>query len=154
MSEHRAQISWQNSGSDLVYESYSRSHQWAFPGGTTVAASAAVEFMGKENRVDPEEALVASLSSCHMLTFLAIAAKKRINVASYSDSAVGYLDKNAHGRLAINRVTLSPAVEFVRGTAPDEQQFKRMHQLAHAECFIANSVNTEVIVEPSMRISG
>jgi organic hydroperoxide reductase OsmC/OhrA len=99
--------------------------------------------------VDPEEAFVASLASCHMLTFLAIACKRRYTVDSYRDEAIGTLAKNAEGRLAITRVVLRPAVVFSGETSPTAEQTKQMHEQAHHACFIANSVKTEVVVEPT-----
>ncbi len=108
-------------------------------------ASAAVKYLGNAERVDPEEAFVASLSSCHMLTFLAIASKKRFVVQAYVDDAVGHMEKNADGKLAVTRVELHPKPVFT-GDQPTDAQLRAMHDLAHAECFIANSVKTQVIV--------
>jgi organic hydroperoxide reductase OsmC/OhrA len=146
MSEHRATVAWSRDTDDFTYESYTRDHTWAFEGGTVVPASAATAYLGSAECVDPEEALVAALSSCHMLTFLAIAAKKRWVVDSYRDAAVGFMEKNAEGRLAITRVVLRPEIAFA-GDAPDEAALARLHHLAHEQCFIANSVRTEVTVE-------
>src|SRR5689334_13503611 len=112
MSEHRATIDWKRATPDFSYESYNRDHEWSFDAGITVRGSAAPAYKGGESCVDPEEAFVASLSSCHMLTFLAIAAKKRLVVDSYRDEAVGVLSKDASGNLAITRVTLHPRVNF------------------------------------------
>lgn len=146
MSEHRATVAWRRDTDDFTYASYTRDHTWAFEGGTVVPASAAAAYLGSAERVDPEEALVAALSSCHMLTFLAIAARKRLVVDSYRDAAVGFMEKNADGRLAITRVVLRPKIAFA-GDAPDENALARLHHLAHEQCFIANSVRTEVTVE-------
>lgn len=148
MSEHRATIDWQRGGSEFTYESYSRDHLWRFEGGVEVPASAAPDYLGGAERVDPEEAFVASLSSCHMLTFLALAARKRLVVDAYRDAAVGTMEKNAEGRLAITRVVLRPEVRF-SGEPPSPEVLERLHHLAHEHCFIANSVRTDVRVEPA-----
>lgn len=147
MSEHRVTVTWNRSTEDFTYETYSRSHAWEFEGGVTVPASAAPGFRGDPSRVDPEEALVAALSSCHMLTFLAIAARKRLVVDAYRDAAVGYLEKNQDGKLAITRVVLRPTVTF--RDSPSAEAIERLHHQAHEECFIANSVKTDVRVEPA-----
>jgi len=148
VSEHRCSIEWQRAGADFDYESYSRNHTWHFENGVSVAASAAPDFLGDPGRVDPEEALVASISSCHMLTFLALAARKRWTVESYRDAAVGTLEKNADGRLAVTRVVLHPQVEFAE-PAPNAEQLEKAHHQAHQHCFVANSVRTQIDVETS-----
>lgn len=146
MSEHRATVQWRHSGGAFDYDSYSRNHSWAFPNGTVVEASAAPAFLGDDSRVDPEEGFVAAVSSCHMLTFLAIAAKKRLAVESYDDDAVGYLEKNEGGKLAVTRVDLHPRVRFSAATVPTAEGLAKLHDLAHRDCFIANSVRTEIRV--------
>lgn len=146
MSEHHATIAWERTTEDFTYDTYSRNHLWRFGGGVEIPASAAPGFLGDAGRVDPEEAFVAALSSCHMLTFLAIAARKRLVVDRYRDSAVGYLEKNADGKLAVTRVVLRPEVVFQE--TPAAEVIDRLHHRAHEECFIANSVRTEVRVEP------
>jgi len=148
MSEHRATIEWGLGGADFGYEAYPRDHVWRFAGGIEVAASAAPGYLGNEALVDPEEAFVASLSSCHMLTFLAIASRKRIVVERYADDAVGQMEKNADGKLAITHVTLRPKIAF-RDSPPDAAELHRMHEAAHRNCFIANSVRSVVEVEPA-----
>jgi organic hydroperoxide reductase OsmC/OhrA len=148
MSEHRAQISWQRTTPDFTYESYSRDHEWRFPDGPTVPASASPQYRGHAGRVDPEGALVAALSSCHMLSFLAIAARKRLTVETYSDDAVGHMEKNADGRLAVTRVTLRPRVTWAVGADVTAEVLDKLHHQSHVECFIANSVKTEITVEP------
>lgn len=146
MSEHVVDVSWSRGGREFTYQTYSRDHEWRFDGGVTVPGSAAPAYLGSDTgAVDPEEAFVASLSSCHMLTFLAIAAKKRLVVDSYVDHAVGEMAKNEAGRLAITKVTLHPVITFA-GETPDEAALERMHHLSHEQCFIANSVTTEVVV--------
>src|SRR5690606_24070222 len=108
-------------GGDFTYERYPREHTWRFPEGPEIAASAAPEFLGNPGCVVPEQAFVAALSSCHMLTFLAIAARKRLQVERYTDAAVGHLEKNAEGRLAVTRVELRPQVQFGGETTPDAE---------------------------------
>ena len=147
MSEHRATIEWERTTESFAYPDYSRDHLWRFPDGTILEASAAPDFLGSENRVDPEEAFVASLASCHMLTFLAIAARRRLVVESYRDEAVGTLAKNAAGRLAVTEVVLHPVVRFQQAPAPEA--IEKMHHQAHENCFLANSVVTEIRVAPA-----
>src|SRR4051794_7927402 len=112
MSEHTATIAWRRETPDFAYETYNRDHDWSFDAGVTVRASATPAYRGNGSCVDPEEAFVAGLASCHMLTFLALAAKKRYVVDDYHDEAVGVLDKDAAGHLAVTRVTLRPQVSF------------------------------------------
>ena len=146
MSEHRAQIVWARRSPEFTYASYNRDHEWRFKGGVVVSASASPQFRGSPNCPDPEDALVASLSSCHMLTFLAVAAKRGFVVDRYEDAPVGYLEKNAQGKLAMTRVELKPTIEFGGERAPDTPTLKQMHDAAHRDCFIANSVLTEIRV--------
>jgi organic hydroperoxide reductase OsmC/OhrA len=148
MSEHLATIAWKRETPDFVYQTYNRDHDWSFDGGVTMRASANPTYLGSEACVDPEEAFVASLASCHMLTFLAIAARKRYVVDSYHDKAVGMLAKDTSGRLSITRVTLMPEVRFGGEKLPRPEELQQLHDQAHHECFIANSVKTEVVVEP------
>jgi len=147
MSEHHATITWQRSSADFTWQTYNRAHEWRFTA-ATVPASAAKEYRGDESRVNPEEALVASLSACHMLTFLAVAAKRKLSLDAYEDDAVGVLEKNAAGKLAITRVTLRPKVVWSPGVAVSAQDLAKMHHDAHEGCFIASSVKTEVTVAP------
>ena len=147
MSEHNATVDWKRETPDFAYETYNRDHDWTFDAGVTVRASAAPAYLGSESCVDPEEAFVASLSSCHMLTFLAIAARRRLVVDRYRDRAVGVLGKDPAGKLAMTKVTLRPEVAF-GGAAPSPEEVRRLHEQAHHACFIANSVKTEVVVEP------
>jgi organic hydroperoxide reductase OsmC/OhrA len=146
MSEHHATISWQRNSADFTYMTYNRAHDWRFTA-ATVPASATKEFRGDESRVNPEEALVAALSSCHMLTFLAVAAKRKFSLESYEDAAVGVLEKNAEGKLAITRVTLRPKIVWSGGMSVSPDDLAKLHHDAHEGCFIANSVQTEVVVE-------
>src|SRR5258705_186844 len=112
MSEHRTQVRGARGAEPFGYETYDRTHRWRFAGGTELDASAAPEYRGRAELPNPEEALVAALSSCHMLTFLAIAARRRFVVDRYDDDAVGHMEKNADGKLAITRVELRPRVVF------------------------------------------
>ena len=145
--EHHATILWRRTIETFTYDSYNRAHEWRFHS-LTVAASAAPDFRGDATMVNPEEAFVASLSSCHMLTFLALATKKRFSLDSYSDEAVGYLEKNEGGRLAVTRVVLRPQVRWSQGVSVSQSDLDGLHHQAHEGCFIANSVKTTVTVEP------
>ena len=146
MSEHHASILWKRASADFTYGGYNRAHEMVFKGGAIVLpASSAPEFKGDAGRVDPEEAYVASLSSCHMLTFLAICARRGLTVDSYEDEAVGFLEKGADGKLWMARVILRPNVVFAAGAPPDD--LADLHHKSHAECFIASSVRTKVTVE-------
>jgi organic hydroperoxide reductase OsmC/OhrA len=148
MSEHRSSIEWQRGDAAFDYESYSRNHTWQFENGQRLDASAAPDFLGDASHIDPEEALVASIASCHMLTFLALAARKRWVVERYRDAAVGTLEKNANGKLAVTRVVLHPQIEF-GAAAPSAEQIEKAHHKAHENCFIANSVRTQIDIEPA-----
>lgn len=149
MSEHRAEIRWRRGAGDFTYETYDRTHRWRFAGGTEIDASSAPEYRGRAELPNPEEALVAALSSCHMLTFLAVAARRRFVVDAYEDDAVGHMEKNAEGKLAITRVELRPRTSFSGEKLPSAEDVARMHEVAHRECFIANSVKTQVSVVPA-----
>lgn len=145
MSEHQATIRWTRDGKDFAYKTYSRDHAWTV-NGNEVPASATPAYLGNPARVDPEGALVAALSSCHMLTFLALAAYKGFVVESYEDQAVGHLEKNAAGKMAVTRVELHPKIAFGGGKQPTAADLEALHDKAHKECFIANSVTTDVKV--------
>lgn len=152
MTECEAQVRWRRGNQVFTDVRYSRAHIWAFDGGIEVPASASPSLvavpLSEPKAVDPEEAFVAALASCHMLTFLFTAAKAGFRVDSYDDEAFGVLDKNAAGRLALTRVTLSPKVVFSGDKLPDAEQVRAMHHEAHEDCFIANSVNTDVRCNP------
>ena len=149
MSEHRATIRWQNSGATLDYDHFSRDHTWEVKEGRlTVPASAAPAYRGNPDAIDPEDALVAALASCHMLTFLAIAARRRLVVLEYADAAQGWLEPDADGQLAITRVELRPRVRFAPGTVLSAGDLGNLHAKAHRGCFIANSVKTAVTCIP------
>jgi len=149
MSEHTVAIEWKRETPDFEYKSYNRDHNWSFDGGIIVRASANPAYLGNERCVDPEEAFVASLSSCHMLTFLAICCRKGFVLDGYRDEAVGILAKDSGGRMAMTKVTLRPQVRFGAGKTPTPEELAQMHEQAHHACFIANSVKTEVVVEPT-----
>jgi organic hydroperoxide reductase OsmC/OhrA len=150
---HTADIVWSLAdGEEFLGNKYSRSHEWKFDGGVTVPASASPlvvpEPMSNPHAVDPEEALVASLASCHMLWFLSIARKNGFAVSSYSDSAKGMMGANSAGRIAMLRVELSPRTLFTGDNQPSREQIESMHHEAHESCFVANSVTTEVVCNP------
>lgn len=146
MSEHTALIRWQNNSATMDYDSYPRDHSWEFPGGPVVKGSAAEGYGGGTDCIDPEEGLVASLAACHMLTFLAIAARKKLVVANYTDQPVGHLEKNAEGRIAVTRIELHPVVQFAAGTEVSAGDLRRLHDSAHRNCFIASSIRAEVTI--------
>jgi organic hydroperoxide reductase OsmC/OhrA len=151
VSEHRARVVWVKETESFDYQDYNRGHSWTFPkGGATVRASAAPKFRGTPDAIDPEEALVAALSSCHMLTFLAICSRRGIVVERYDDDAVGWLEPNEDRKLALTRVVLRPRVGFAADTEPAPEVVAEIHEQSHKECFIANSVRTRVTVEASV----
>lgn len=151
MSTYTATIRWTRTGEgDFSKGQYSRAHEWAFDGGLTVPASPSPHIVpapwNDPGGVDPEEAFVASLSSCHMLFFVDFARRAGLVVDTYVDVAEGVLDKRADGKMAMTRVTLRPRVSW-GGSAPEDAAVAELHHRAHEACFIANSVNTEVIIE-------
>jgi organic hydroperoxide reductase OsmC/OhrA len=149
MSGHRATVVWKRTSADFAYETYNRAHEVRFKDGAIVLpGSSAPEFRGDADRVDPEEAYVAALSSCHMLSFFAICARRRLTVDAYEDDATGFLEKAPDGKLWMTRVILRPSVRFAPQTQVDAALLAELHHKSHAECFIANSVKTEVTVEP------
>lgn len=149
MAEHLATIEWRSDGG-FREGRYSRAHSWRFDGGAVVPASASPhvvrEPMSDPAGVDPEEALVASASSCHMLWFLHLARDAGLDVAAYRDPAVGTMGKDERGRMGVIRIALRPEIEFA-GEAPDPETLARLHHEAHERCFIANSLRTEIVVE-------
>jgi organic hydroperoxide reductase OsmC/OhrA len=147
MHEYRATTNWRRTSTDFTYETYNRAHEVKFGGGEVVPWSAAPEFKGDADRVNPEEAYVASLSSCHMLTFLAIAARKRFVVDSYTDEASGVMEKNEGGKYWVSRVTLRPKAAFSGTRQPSTQEMADLHHAAHENCFVGNSVRTEITVD-------
>jgi organic hydroperoxide reductase OsmC/OhrA len=151
MSEYHATIHWQRGDAVFTDNRYSRAHIWRFDGGVEVPASSSPQVvplpMSSAAAVDPEEAFVASLASCHMLWFLSLAVARGLCVDRYEDAAIGVLAKNAEGRMAMTEVTLRPRVEF-GGTGPTRQVLTELHHRAHDACFIAASVLTRVNCEP------
>ncbi len=152
MAEYKSTVVWARNGAVFTDNRYSRGHRWVFDGGVEVAASSSPHVVplpfSVEEAVDPEEAFVASLSSCHMLSFLWVAAKRGFVVESYRDEAVGVLRKNDEGKLAMTRVTLRPEVRFAAGPPTTSDEVEAMHHEAHEQCFIASSVKTDVRCEP------
>lgn len=152
MSSYQARISWQRSEARFTDNRYSRAHTWRFDGGIEVPASASPHVVplpfSRAEAVDPEEAFVAALSSCHMLWFLSLAAKRGHVVDAYEDEAVGVMEKNAAGKLVVSTVTLRPRAVFSGTKIPSASELEALHHAAHEECFLANSVKTEVRVAP------
>ena len=152
MSKHTAEVEWTRDGQVFTDGRYSRVHWVRFDGGVEIAGSPSPHVVrapfSSEAAVDPEEAFVASLSMCHMLVFLHLAQKAGFRVDRYNDAAEGVLAKNAAGRLAMTRVALRPEIEFSGERKPTAAELDELHHRAHEECFIANSVTTEVTVEP------
>ncbi|GAB4360987.1 MAG: OsmC family protein [Immundisolibacter sp.] len=146
MSEFTVEISWQRAPRPGHPEDYSRAHQWRLAGGQTLRASAAPEYAGDPEHTNPEEGLIAAVSSCHMLTFLAVAAKRGFTVTRYTDQASGTLGKNADGRLAVTEIVLRPRIEF-EGQRPGADELDRLHASAHRNCFIGNSLTSTVRIE-------
>lgn len=153
MPEHSAVIQWKRQAGDFLTGKYDRTHQWSFDGGFVLEASASPSVVPAPHSnaalIDPEEAFVASLASCHMLWFLSIAAGKSIVVENYSDNAIGTMKKNSAGRIAICEVLLRPTVAFERDDVAIEQH-QKLHELAHERCFLASSVNFEIKIEPKI----
>jgi organic hydroperoxide reductase OsmC/OhrA len=151
MAQHTSTILWQRDNASFADHRYSRRHTWHFDGGAFVPGSSSPYVVplpySDPAGVDPEEAFVASLSSCHMLWFLDVAARAGWVVDSYRDEAVGTLARNAQGQQAMTRVVLHPAVQFAPGPQPTADELQALHHRAHASCYIANSVKTEVVVE-------
>lgn len=149
MSEHHGGVRWARTSKTFTYDTYNRAHAVTFKDGAIVLpGSANPAFRGDADRVDPEVTYVASLAACHMLTFLAICARKRLTVDSYYDDAVGIMEKDSDGKLWVSRLTLRPHVRFGEGTSVDAETLAKLHHRSHEKCFIANSVKTEVTVAP------
>jgi organic hydroperoxide reductase OsmC/OhrA len=148
---YTAQVEWACDG-DYAANAYSRGHIWRFDGGLEIPASASPTVVplpyAIEAAVDPEEAFVAAISSCHMLSFLDLARRANFVVASYSDQAQGQMSRVARGKMAISKVVLRPAITLVAAENPDPTWLTDLHEKAHDVCFIANSVNCEIVVEP------
>ena len=157
MAEHKAMIRWASSedGEAFLKGRFSRAHTWTFDGGLTVPASAAPSVIpapfSDPAGVDPEEAYVAAIASCHMMSFLYVAMRAGFVVERYEDDAVGAMRKNEHGAIWVGAVTLRPRIDFGGGPRPTPAEVEQLHHRAHEQCFIANSVKTEITVEPVTR---
>ncbi|MBL0077371.1 MAG: OsmC family protein [Rhodocyclaceae bacterium] len=152
MTQISAEIIWQRGEQDFLSNHYSRRHTMRFDGGAEILGSSSPHIvplpMSDPTAVDPEEAFVASLSSCHMLWFLSIAAKRKFCVDSYHDAALGLMENNANGKMVVAVVTLRPAITFSGLHQPTRAEIDQLHHRAHEECFIANSVKSEIRIEP------
>lgn len=151
MAVYTLRVEWARKEDNFLDQKYSRRHTWKFDGEVTVPASSSPQVVpipySDESAVDPEEAFVASVSSCHMLWFLSIAARRGYLVDSYTDKPVGVMEKNAEGKMAITRIEIVPKIEFSGENRPDEILVSEMHREAHESCFIANSVKTDIRVK-------
>lgn len=151
MHKYEARIAWQRAGAVFTDNRYSRGHTWSFDGGVTVPASSSPLTVKAPysvvEAVDPEEALVAATSSCHMLWFLSLAGRQGFVVDRYTDSAFGVMEPNADGRLAFTRITLRPMIDFAGERRPSGEELAALHHRAHEACFIANSLKCDVVVE-------
>ncbi|PSU36276.1 OsmC family protein [Photobacterium lutimaris] len=152
MIEFGSEISWRRSQHEpFIDNQFHRSHQWRFDGGETITASASHHIVPQPcstpDYVDPEEAFIAALSSCHMMAFLTIAAKRKYIVDKYNDEAFGMLEEEGGGRSSITKVTLRPAIQFSGSRVPSRDVLEKMHHVAHENCFIANSVKTTITVD-------
>ncbi|HMJ91312.1 MAG TPA: OsmC family protein [Candidatus Acidoferrum sp.] len=148
---HTAAIRWTRTGPDFANGKYSREHTWTFDGGAIVPASPSPANVpapwSNASHVDPEEAFVASIASCHMLTFLWLASRQGFQVDRYEDEAAGEATKNERGAQWISKVTLRPSIAWNGEKAPTPEQIQQLHHCAHQECYIANSIKTEVLIE-------
>ena len=154
MSEHIAIVTWKRNAAeaDFLKGRYSREHSWTFDGGMTIQASpSSIVPVPYSNPalVDPEEAFVAAASSCHMLTFLHVASRRGFLIESYDDRSVGVMTKNEKGVLWVSLITLHPKIIFGAAKTPTAEELDQMHHVAHEQCFIANSVKSEIKVEPA-----
>jgi organic hydroperoxide reductase OsmC/OhrA len=156
MSTYHATITWNRNGQKFTDNRYVRAHLWLFDGGAKVPASSSPHVVplpySDPSAVDPEEAFLASLSSCHMLWFLSIAAKKGFVVDKYKDAAEAVMGKNSEGKLAIIKVILHPVVKYSEESTPSPEENDALHHEAHEKCFIANSVLTEIRIEPRLEV--
>lgn len=148
----QANISWKRQPKEIFLDGkYKRTHQWSFDGGVTLAASSSPAFvpipMSDPTLIDPEEAFLASIASCHMLFFLSIAAKMKIGVQTYEDHPFAIMGENESGRKAVLFITLNPKLSFDSGLEVSSDTIDRIHRLAHENCFLANSVRTNVIIQ-------
>ncbi len=147
MSEHRVKLVWVRENAPFERNNYSRDHRVVYSGGQSVDASAAAGYGGSDSRVDPEQQLLGALSSCHMLTFLAVAANRGYVIDRYEDDAVAELGKNAEGQTAVTTATLRPRIHFAGQSVPSSEDLSKLHDRAHRACFVANSIRTVVKIE-------
>jgi organic hydroperoxide reductase OsmC/OhrA len=147
MSEHKASIQWKRDTEDFNIKTYNRDHEVHFENGVVIPASAAVDFNGNPELNNPEDLFVASVMSCHMLTFLAVAAIKKFTVDLYTETAEGILEKDSSGKMVMNRIILRPQIVFSGSHNPTPQELEELHEKAHNGCFIANSIKSVVIIE-------
>jgi organic hydroperoxide reductase OsmC/OhrA len=150
MAEHRATVRWEQAGGPFAKRQYSRAHTWSFDGGVTVPAAASPHAVPLQftdaSAVDPEEAYIAAIASCHLLSFLPLAALAGFEVLRYEDDAVGHMTKNEQGVMWVSHVDLTPRVTYADGRAPDAAQEEDLHHRAQEACYIASSVKTEIRV--------
>ena len=148
MDEHRIALRWSRDGQAFERGNYRPAHELTFQGGQVLRASSAAAYGGDPALADPEQVLVAALSSCHMLTFLAVAANRKLVVDSYEDDASAVLGKDAEGRTAVTQMTLRPRVRFAGDAPPSREDVEGLHARAHKACFVASSVRSAVAIEP------
>lgn len=148
MSNFSIRIAWRRTTPNFDYKTFNRDHVWHLAGGQIVQGSAAPEYSGDPEMSNSEEALLVALSSCHMLTFLSIAALKRLVVESYEDESLAELGKNEKGRMMVSRLILRPKVTFGGDAAPDSHTVMELHRKARENCFIGNSLLSTVVLEP------
>jgi organic hydroperoxide reductase OsmC/OhrA len=152
MSDHHATVRWSRDGQPFLDARYSRTHAWSFDGGTSLRASASPAHvpvpLSDPSAVDPEEAFVAALASCHMLVFLHLAARRGLTVDTYDDAPIGYVTREDGGQLALTRVVLRPRVVLAGGASFPDGELARLHGEAHHGCFLARALRAELVVEP------
>ena len=148
MSHFSIALNWRRTTPDFDHKTFDRSHTWRLAGGQIVQGSAAPDYSGNPEMSNPEEALLAALSSCHMLTFLTIAALRKLTVDRYEDEPLAELGKNEKGKMMVSRLTLRPLVVFSSATIPDADSVRELHRKAKENCFIGNSLLSEMSIEP------
>lgn len=150
MSEHKIRIQWQRCSDGFAFEDYNRDHAWITETGHQLEVSAAPAYFGNPNLLDPEQALAGSLSSCHMLTFLAVASKKGWVIDRYEDLALARLGRTEQGRMAVIQIELKPRVKFAAGLVLSSEDYLDLHERAHKACFVANALSCAVVLEPTL----
>lgn len=148
MSSYSIHLAWRRTTPDFDYKTFDRTHTWRLAGGQTVQGSSAPEYFGDAEKSNPEEALLAALSSCHMMTFLSVAALKKLAVERYEDEPIAELGKNEKGKMMVTRLTLRPKVEFSGDSIPNAEAVLDLHRKAKENCFIGNSLLSQVVLEP------